>query len=556
MKKTITFLIIALSIVFHLNAQIFEDFESLTDYDGIQKINGWVNYKEVGTKEWVCRTFQSNKYPQMTSFNSKEANTAWLITPGVNLDNSENESLEFDVNVGYYTHDGLTVHYSTNFDGTEAGVLKATWTDITSSFTIPKIPTGAYGKLASAGKYDLSKITGTIYVAFKYTGDETSKKTTTYQIDNVKVGAPGTDIVTFSLKDQVTNGTTYDRTNRIIEVLVNPWADLSSMVPTFTVSKNAVSSPVSGVSQNFTDTVVYTVTSEVASVSKQWKVKVKKMSDVPTQIKDVQFVAEPSKSDVSAFNNKPVYIAGVVTGTGLSSTTNIYYVQDAATMWSGIYVYDGRKLGTILASGDSVKIVGKVQEYFNVTELVPDTIIKVAGRKALPKAMEVTGELTEEYEGMRVIVKNVKITNDDDESDTKKEFVATLGNGKKVKIAKLLFSDVAPDTSKYNVSGIVDFSYSKFRLCPTKSADIEKLTTTTAVNDLDWDDQFNVFPVPAKDFITIQGRSLNENIEIVNQLGQVVLNTSASNNVINISELSSGIYFVRSGAATSRFIKN
>lgn len=81
-----------------------------------------------------------------------------------------------------------TVWISEDFDGKD--VKKATWTDITSHFTIPSAPAKEYGSFASAGTFPLAQYGGKkVFVAFKYLGDGVNKKTTTYQIDNVMIGS-------------------------------------------------------------------------------------------------------------------------------------------------------------------------------------------------------------------------------------------------------------------------------------------------------------------------------------------------------------------------------
>jgi hypothetical protein len=75
-------------------------------------------------------------------------------------------------------------------------------------------------------------------------------------------------------------------------------------------------------------------------------------------------------------------------------------------------------------------------------------------------------------------------------------------------------------------------------------------------------DQLKIFPNPASDYIEITGMealsSPNENIRIYNILGEcikTVEQTTPSVQLINISELSPGIYFVRVGNQTKMFIK-
>lgn len=172
-----------------------EDFESTTP-DADISLTGWTNSAETGTRLWIGKEYNSNKYAQFSSYNSGEANEGWLITPALTLDGTNDFS--FDVNIGYWTHDALSVFISTDFDGTD--IAGATWDDITSSFTIPQTPTGGYGTFASAGTMTLSNYTGDAYIAFVYNGDDNASETTTIQVDNVMVTAGST-----GLQDQQEN---------------------------------------------------------------------------------------------------------------------------------------------------------------------------------------------------------------------------------------------------------------------------------------------------------------------------------------------------------------
>ena len=162
---------------------INEDFQTATDQQDIN-IDGWTTYNETGSKNWIGRTYdQSNFYTQFSSYGTGEQNTAWLISPKVNLDNSVNEIFSFDINVGYWKHDGLTVLTSQDYDGSD--VSSATWVDITSDFSIPSEPADGYGIFATSGNYNFNDYNGDVNIAFKYTGSEPDGNTTTYQIDNV-----------------------------------------------------------------------------------------------------------------------------------------------------------------------------------------------------------------------------------------------------------------------------------------------------------------------------------------------------------------------------------
>lgn len=178
-----------------VNVPYVQRFGSVTAYDAVS-VAGWThaNVETGGTLEWEGRSYNSDGYIQISAFSSSStgADQVWLITPGINMDNSTSEELSFDVNIAYWNYAGLSVKISTDFDQTVAGILTATWTDVTAEFTIPSEPTGGFGDFATAGHLDVSSYAGNMYVAFVYVGNKSGGETTTYQIDNVVVAEAGT----------------------------------------------------------------------------------------------------------------------------------------------------------------------------------------------------------------------------------------------------------------------------------------------------------------------------------------------------------------------------
>ena len=172
-----------------------DDFEAYTAGSGIAVPNTLyvVNKDLVGKLFWQCRLFSNNKYAQSTANNSGTANEIWLITNKIDLSGAtDNASISFDVNAGYYNADCLSIKVSENYDGTEAGIATATWTDITSGFTLPKEPASGYGVLTNTGKKDFKAFAGKkVFVAFKYTGNGNAANpplaSTTFQLDNIKI---------------------------------------------------------------------------------------------------------------------------------------------------------------------------------------------------------------------------------------------------------------------------------------------------------------------------------------------------------------------------------
>jgi hypothetical protein len=82
-----------------------------------------------------------------------------------------------------------------------------------------------------------------------------------------------TDILTFSLADQ-TGAATINATNHTISIEVDYTADVTDLTPAITMSYGATIDPLSGVSQDFTTPVVYTVTALDGITEQEWTVTV------------------------------------------------------------------------------------------------------------------------------------------------------------------------------------------------------------------------------------------------------------------------------------------
>ena len=116
----------------------------------------------------------------------------WLVTPALKL--GKDMILSFDMKLGYYNGDALSLFVSTDFNGEASNISTATWTNLTSQLKIDKSSVGGYDVNWTNYKIDLSSYTGkTIHVAFKYLGNGTKGESlisTTYQLDNIYTGIP------------------------------------------------------------------------------------------------------------------------------------------------------------------------------------------------------------------------------------------------------------------------------------------------------------------------------------------------------------------------------
>jgi hypothetical protein len=157
---------------------INEAFDGVTN-NGAVSITGWQNIAAKGTRTWLGKTFMTEKYVQATSFNSTEAEEdMWLISPPITL--TTQKTLNFSTAMAFYKHDGLTVLYSSNFDGTNVGT--ATWQPLTA--TLANATSGDNTWVVS-GPVALP-IAPKGYIAFRYVGTGAAN-TTTYRVDNISV---------------------------------------------------------------------------------------------------------------------------------------------------------------------------------------------------------------------------------------------------------------------------------------------------------------------------------------------------------------------------------
>jgi hypothetical protein len=153
-------------------------------------ISGWKNIAETGSTFYIGKTAGNNIYAEISAFaTARWPVVSWLIMPPVNLSNSANEVLSFDIKDGFDNGAVLQVFASTSYDGGNTP-WKAKWTMLKA--TIPK---GSVSSVASnwvsSGKISLASFPGTVYIAFRYDGGDPvsafDKRTTTFQLDNIKI---------------------------------------------------------------------------------------------------------------------------------------------------------------------------------------------------------------------------------------------------------------------------------------------------------------------------------------------------------------------------------
>jgi hypothetical protein len=147
-------------------------------------ITNWSNFNTTNSRTWNCKLFSNNRYAEFSSFFSATGTTdnSWLISAPFDFTKTSNETLVFSTKTRFSNGAQLKVLVSTNYDGTQAGIASATWTQINAIMpTVDDVFT-------STGALNLSAFEGTnVRIAFKYEGSKLTNKTTTFQIDDIKL---------------------------------------------------------------------------------------------------------------------------------------------------------------------------------------------------------------------------------------------------------------------------------------------------------------------------------------------------------------------------------
>ena len=168
-----------------------ESFNSATDNTNLNIAN-WINYAEAGTELWTEQVYIGNGYAEFSAYATGESsNIGWLISPGIDMDAQDGEVLNFQTEYAYPDtgHYPLEVFVSTDFSGETSGIATATWEPLSVVIAHPDV-TSEWFSWVDSGTVDLSSYTGTLYVAFKYTGSDTSNQNSTIHVENVIVSVP------------------------------------------------------------------------------------------------------------------------------------------------------------------------------------------------------------------------------------------------------------------------------------------------------------------------------------------------------------------------------
>jgi uncharacterized repeat protein (TIGR01451 family) len=205
-------------------------------------------------------------------------------------------------------------------------------------------------------------------------------------------------------------------------------------------------------------------------------------------IHDVQFAADPSASDASPYDGQAVWVEGIVTAEPgeLDTGTRLMAIgAPAGGAWSGLYVFQSTGLPAA-PEGTLVRVLGVVDEFFNLTELVLTgsfgevRILSPGNPLPAPALLPTSGfddldpAISEQWEGVYIEFQNASVTNAalgfgewqfDDASGPARADDLGEADG------DLTYAPALGDHYEY-IRGIGYFSFGNYKLAPRYNLDV------------------------------------------------------------------------------------
>lgn len=172
------------------NILFSEFFETQTEGSPITG-NGWTNYTAAGSETWKAYFDDGTNASlgisaRIDSFNSEDERTiGWLITPEINFDAQEMETLEFKTSTSFADDSQMVVLFSQDWEGAEETISDASWNPVPAARIAQN--SDFFGDWIASGLVDLSCISGTGHIAFKYLGSGNPDRDGTYELDEIEI---------------------------------------------------------------------------------------------------------------------------------------------------------------------------------------------------------------------------------------------------------------------------------------------------------------------------------------------------------------------------------
>jgi len=171
-----------------INAKNFDD----------QIFDPWDTISLASNKGWVIQSTGGNYYAYINGFGGSENSDDWLISPSMNFDSYQEETLTF-LTASNFTGPDLEIKISTDYV-TGANPNTGTWTALTATLS-----PGGY-VWTSSGNVNISGYNGgNVHVAFRYISGTGSGNAKVWEVDNIMITGRPSNVPTVTTDTTVTN---------------------------------------------------------------------------------------------------------------------------------------------------------------------------------------------------------------------------------------------------------------------------------------------------------------------------------------------------------------
>jgi len=159
-----------------------ENFEGVTSNTTLNS-RGWTNINiSGGEKKFTPTLAAGNRVLRISAYNTNESPLeAWLVTPVLDLNNSVNEILSFDIRSSFDKGMILEVFITQEYSGDPR---TTEWIELDAN--IPLGPSSSNSTIFKNSRINISCLEEKVWVGFRYLGS-TYDKTTTYDLDNIRI---------------------------------------------------------------------------------------------------------------------------------------------------------------------------------------------------------------------------------------------------------------------------------------------------------------------------------------------------------------------------------
>ncbi|MBO7594753.1 MAG: Ig-like domain-containing protein [Salinivirgaceae bacterium] len=392
--------------------------------------------------------------------------------------------------------------------------------------------------------------------------------TTEWTITITVAALPSTaaEIRTFSFANVKPLSVNIDTAAASVNALFDYGIDLTALTPVFTISAAASVSEttlkIDSLQQytsvkpiDFSSPWTVKVQAQDPKVSKLWTISASTLQPESLTIYQIQY----TDKDASAYVGKFVATIGVIT----SINGKEIYIQDSASAWNGILVYDAKEVVKDAKVGDKVKVIGTVTEYSTITEIELANIeVLSSGNSVEPIVMTIEDSELEAYEAVLVTFKNVTCKRIDQKNDYNNYIIEdatdTLTVYNKYKLDIQMIVD-----SIYDVTGIMHYypAGKVYEIIPRTPADIVKIEKEyNGGNENGGNNNPNAISNAVANISiyaynrTVVVENANADIAIFDVNGRMVAKRTANNSRIELQLPKSGLYIVKVGSTSRKVV--